>query len=907
VVLFSVAVAACGGGKTFVDRKDGAAGTSGAAGADGGVDSPVSQPDGETPPTDGPIGTPDVSDDSVPSCGAGAHLCAGACVSDDDFKTCGASCSRCPEPQGGTATCVNKQCDGTCPTGKKLCKSACIDTGAPCDGACPANTHACGQLCSSNTEVTSCGTLCTACPVPNGATQATCDGTKCDFTCGTGYHKCGQTCARDDAAGACGATCMNCPASANGTPICVSGNCSLQCGTGYHLCNDKCLSNTDVGSCGSSCTPCAVPTGGQATCTNGSCGGTCPSGKQLCQGACIDAGLACNNQCPTGSHNCNGLCSQNNSTNSCGTTSCTACPLPTGANQATCDGTSCGFTCGTGYHKCGTGCSADSDANACGASCTKCPTDANGTAVCSNGACGIMCKNGFHRCPAGTGACVSNALTSSCGTTSCTACPVPTGGNATCDGLSCGSTCPSGQQLCAGACIAANLACNGTCPTGTHNCNGICSSDTAAATCGTRCTACPAPVSNGAGACTGGTCTYACNSGYKLCPGTAQCVPSTAPAGCCSNTDCPATAPLCTNYTCVGRPLGNACTTQAECASGKCAEGVCCSEVCNTTCKSCLAANTGVTTGTCANVKVNTAHGSDCATQAASTCGTTGKCDGAGACSKWPAATVCLAQSCPAGGVTETSASTCNGSGTCVAGTASSCGVYKCDASTMSCKESCTANTDCATNYTCLGGVCAKKPNGTPCAAAAECTSNVCGGRCCPVGTACNCPQPSAGNLLTNPGFETTAGRSGWTPMGGNTDAYASVDPFDAHGCPYSSSLKLYTYLASYPPSLTQCVPVSASKTYNFGAMIYDQYCYGVFCELHWFNGASCGNVEVGSELIQSTATAWTAATAGPLTPPSDAVSARVICRSNGPAPGGGADCWAYIDEVYLTPAPGKY
>jgi len=172
---------------------------------------------------------------AVPECPPGKHTCPGGCVSDNDAQTCGASCTPCEAPTDGVATCDGKSCGGMCSNGKQLCHGACIDANAPCAGGCPTGQHVCGNLCPFLTDVKACGTSCTACPVPTGATQATCDGVKCDFSCTTGYHKCGAGCALDTAATACGMSCTACPTDPNGTAQCLGGNCALSCNANYHL------------------------------------------------------------------------------------------------------------------------------------------------------------------------------------------------------------------------------------------------------------------------------------------------------------------------------------------------------------------------------------------------------------------------------------------------------------------------------------------------------------------------------------------------------------------------------------------------------------------------------------------------------------------------------------------------
>jgi hypothetical protein len=116
---------------------------------------------------------------------------------------------------------------------------------------------------------------------------------------------------------------------------------------------------------------------------------------------------------------------------------CGACPAPAANGAATCDGTKCDIACNPGYHNCGGNCVSNNSTSSCGTtSCNTCPTQANGVATCDGTNCGIACNTGYHNCG---GSCVSNNSTSSCGTTSCNSCPVPNGGVATCDGTNCGT------------------------------------------------------------------------------------------------------------------------------------------------------------------------------------------------------------------------------------------------------------------------------------------------------------------------------------------------------------------------------------------------------------------------------------------------------------------------------------
>ena len=253
------------------------------------------------------------------------------------------------------------------------------------------------------------------------------------------------------------------------------------------------------------------------------------------------------------------------------------------------------------------------DVSACGSLCLVCPPDPAGAGVaqCMSGLCSLKCDTGFHPC---SGRCLSDTSPGSCGT-SCVACVPPVGGTSTCvDGL-CGGTCPATKKLCSGNCIDNAMACNDICPTGTHACTGLCLPDTAAASCGGRCSPCADPPSHGAGSCTNAMCGVSCDVGYKNCPGTTLCVLLTGCCGsgdcttggtgtvgactaanvcsyvcnsathkmcgtgciplaaCCSSADCAGTgSPVCnlTTHACEKRPNGATCTTQGECIGGTC-------------------------------------------------------------------------------------------------------------------------------------------------------------------------------------------------------------------------------------------------------------------------------------------------------------------------------------------------
>lgn len=438
----------------------------------------------------------------------------------------------------------------------------------------------------------------------------------------------------------------------------------ITCPTGQHVCADKCVSDDDVSTCGTSCTPCETPTDGMATCDGTKCGLECPSGKKPCAGGCIATGAACNDVCEAGTHACNGLCPSTQSVNACGT-SCTPCPVPTGAAQATCDGTSCSFQCSPGYHRCDEKCSADDDAKNCGAACAVCPTSANGSAVCLAGSCSIQCKSGYHLCG---GTCVSDTSPLTCGS-SCDPCEVPTGGSAACTAGKCVPSCPSGQSLCNSKCIPTDQVCAGVpCPTGKHACNNLCVADTSTTACGDSCMQCTRPTGASDVTCSAGTCDFACGSGYHRC--------------------------------------GSACSTDDDV------------NACGSDCKKCATTANGApicqTGGTC-GIKCNTDYhlcGTKCVDNASITqCGPscaacTAPTGGSVTCN----GTACV-PACPSG------QKVCNGA--CVASNAA-CG-EPCTGTTHNCNGFCVSNTDVATCGTRCSACPAPPSHGSP-----VCTNSAC-------------------------------------------------------------------------------------------------------------------------------------------------------------------------------------
>ena len=163
------------------------------------------------------------------------------------------------------------------------------------------------------------------------------------------------------------------------------------------------------------------------------------------------------------------------------------------------------------------------------------------------------------------------------------------------------------------------------------------------ATC-TGSTLSPRPRCNGSGTCT--------KPATEPCPGNLTCsTTGTCKAGCVSDGDC-----VGGTYCDTGsgrcrssKPVGAACDPSnagSDCASGSCVDGVCCDTACRSLCTACTMARTGQANGRCAPVRAGTDPDNECASQAASTCGRDGMCDGAGACRLHADGTLCGSGCC---------------------------------------------------------------------------------------------------------------------------------------------------------------------------------------------------------------------------------------------------------------------
>jgi hypothetical protein len=472
--------------------------------------------------------------------------------------------------------------------------------------------------------------------------------------------------------------------------FCVDGVCCES------ACTGACLTCNGSGTAGS-CIPADRGTNPRSGCTDmgaATCGtdGTC-DGAGSCEK--YPAGVTCQSAGCTGAAlKFAGRCDGNGT--------CAAPP-----NQPCAP-----YICGSAG-QCKTTCSADADC-ATGAfcvagSCGKKPIGAScgANADCNSGFCaqGVCCAS------ACTGTCRSCAVAGSAGT--CINVPAGQDPLAQCDDQG-ASTCLQ-DGFCDG--------------------KGACRTYAAGTMCGaSSCTAgavTPPGKCDGAGTCQPGA-AMSCNA--YACGDAGVCN-----TGCAKDGDC-ATGYFCIGGSCAKKSTGATCTADSDCGTGHCAQGVCCKTACAGTCQSC--ALTG-TAGTCSPIPAGADPFNQCADQsAANPCGTSGACDGNGACAFYPAGTSCGSASCT--GSTLTQARTCDGAGTCRKATTAMCDPFMCG--TAACNTMCTKDTDCVAPNVCANGSCGKLPPGAPCTAAASCVSGFCAqGVCCDTactGTCLSCTLP---------------------------------------------------------------------------------------------------------------------------------------------------------------------
>lgn len=252
---------------------------------------------------------------------------------------------------------------------------------------------------------------------------------------------------------------------------------------------------------------------------------------------------------------------------------------------ATCNSGACG--CPSGQHACGQQCVSNAALTSCGASCSPCPTVANGTATCTSGMCGRTCDAGYvnsggacvdiNECNTNNGGCSASAIcTNTPGSRACVCRPGFTGDGVTCSDVN--------------ECLTDNGGCHG---------NATCTNTPGARTClcnigyvgnGVTCADVDECATNNGGCHSNATCANApgtrsctCNSGYSgnglTCADVNECLSNN--GGCA------------VNATCANTPGSRSCT----CDIGYSGNGVTCADV-----NECLVNNGGCSpNGTCTN------------------------------------------------------------------------------------------------------------------------------------------------------------------------------------------------------------------------------------------------------------------------------------------------------------------
>jgi hypothetical protein len=638
---------------------------------------------------------------------------------------------------GGPTTCQAPTCSDGVKNGNETdtdCGGSALVFDGGSDPACPkcADKLHCAldTDCTNNQCFGSNPGTCVSCHdgVKDGnETGQDCGGSDCDgqgLTCATGLG-CGAP--ADCASGVCqSSVCATLPdgTACTGSPQCTNGNCIGPAGSQiccHTACTGTCqactmaLTGAADGTCANITAGTAAPTGQcsvTTTCGNdGKCaaGGACEQAANTvsCQSA------SCNNGQIIAAASCSG-------TGTCPTVSATACPG--------------GFVCASAT-ACKTACASNTDCQGTGVFCQN--PGASGTCVallaagavcannsqCSSNTCGTS-GTGTHCC---TAACSPSGGT--CGASDCDAtgaCVFP-GNSISCGASSCSGTTFTLPSACNGA---------GTCTVGTLNCSGptpVCNATAGCVQCNTA-NDCAAACSNGqiaAATCGANTCgvgTAAAGPGGFVCASATACK-----TACGSDTDCQGPGVFCQNPgnsgTCVALlAAGAVCSASTQCSSNTCGTSGtgthCCTAACNPSGGPCGATDcdaTGAcvfpgntvapaalqTPDDCQKVVCNGAggftsidDGSDvpqvacqncngtplaptplptgttctlASDASAHVCGDTSNNAIMGTCVECNVSTDCAAASCDGTGTVFTTAATCNGSNTCVAGTPTTC------------------------------------------------------------------------------------------------------------------------------------------------------------------------------------------------------------------------------------------
>jgi hypothetical protein len=167
------------------------------------------------------------------------------------------------------------------------------------------------------------------------------------------------------------------------------------------------------------------------------------------------------------------------------------------------------------------------------------------------------------------------------------------------------------------------------------------------------------------------------------------------------------------------------------------------------------------------------------------------------------------------------------------------------------------------------------------------------------------CHEPSAGNLLKNPGFD--ADVSSWSSAPGASLSLAKGN--DALTCPHSGSA---AGLAEPDARVYQCVPIASATKYDFGLMASG----AVYCDVDTFTEANCAGQDNGLRTQSLWINlAWSPDLGSNGVPGDHAMLSFTTAATDKSAL---VSCYSYFDDqdpaqpfyldmMYLTPSPGGY
>jgi hypothetical protein len=408
-----------------------------------------------------------------------------------------------------------------------------------------------------------------------------------------------------------------------------------------------------------------------------------------------------------------------------------------------------------------------------------------------------------------------------------------------------------------------------------------------------------------------GSCTKKCDASLPLCSnagGAFQCVSGcTAPASSRCGSQC---VDVQTNAEHCGQ-----CDTQCKAPTSH-GNAACQAGKCVTTCN----ANYTVCGIECVDTKNNLAHCGGC-NQACSRACVQGLCCNAGQSNCSDACVDTRSDLANCGGCGRT----CNG--TCTNGTCIVCGSGQtlcngtcCAAGQGCCGNQCVAldmspncgacGTTCASDKLCGGTGTTRScvwPDGHVCGMPNECASGVCGGRCCRTTAACACTQPTAANLVRNPGFDNdTTGWAFGSSIGvfrwqNGTTALPGGHLADAQSCAWSGTAVLdCDFEFDSCGRAYQCIEIEQNASYAFGARVGSDARGETRCSVELHPGPGCVGTGQFTDTVFRTDTGWSA-TFQSFTFTSGAnMSAQINCERIGLGTG-------TFDMVYLSKRPGGY